>query len=120
MADDHTGSKGDRSDQQLTPERAFQLTEKQGMLGKEVAELYDVTPSYVSQLKGQYQNAVDKGRNSAEISDFERDEIKDYLEDTKDTEDEYECPNCTQTFEYMEYQICPNCDSKLPWDKVAQ
>lgn len=108
----------------LTPQRAYELTEDRGLKGKEVASMYDVSPSWVSQLKNDYESAhesgYESGRESVSPDDFGREELEAALSDKQEESDEYECPNCSQTFGYMEYEECPSCGAKLPWDKVTE
>lgn len=108
--------------QKLTPQRAFELTENKGLKGSEVASMYDVSESWVSQLKNSYKDAKESGYNEGKESvsptDFAREKLEDALADKQEDDDRYECPNCENQFGYMEYEECPKCDAKLPWDAV--
>lgn len=120
----HTMSDGveDRSGEQLTPKEAYNLTENQGMKGKTVGKMFDISGARVSQLKNQYEEGLNdgrkEGRNSVEPSDFGREELENALSDKKEDDDIYECPTCEKEMDYMEYDECPNCGTNLGWSQL--
>lgn len=112
----------DRSDEKLTPKMAYNLTEEQGYMGKVVADMYDVTPGYVSQLKSEYKSAVEEGKSSVEPSDFSTDELKTAIKDESPDENPFgsNCPVCESaipTPDTAGQHPCPECGEVLEWSE---
>lgn len=118
MSDGDTDPPEDRSDQKLTQKEAYNLTQNQGMKTTTVAKIYDVSPSYVSQQKKAYEEALETGKGMASPGDFEKDELESALEDKQSDDDEYECSQCGRSLDYMENDNCPNCDTPLGWSDL--
>lgn len=112
----------DRSDEKLTPKEAYQLTEEQGMKGKTVAKMFDVSPSYVSQRKNEYEEAREDGRESVEPTDFERETLEEALSDEEPESNPYEneCPRCHAMIPAPDTageHDCPECGEPILWDE---
>lgn len=109
----------DRSDESLTPQEAWRLTEEQGMMGKTVAKMFDISPARVSQLKGQYKEGIQEGRESVTPSDFSEDELKEAIgDDPTESPYENECPACEEIIPAPEtpgQHPCPECGETLEW-----
>jgi hypothetical protein len=110
----------DRSDEQLTPKEAYNLTENQGLMGKTVAKMFDVSPSYVSQKKSQYDEAHTDGRESVTPEDFDTEELKSALGDETPDNNPYEstCPRCEEPISKPNgpgIHDCPECGKPVEW-----
>lgn len=108
----------DRSGDKLTPEEAYQLTEEKGYAGKTVAKMFDVSPGWVSQQKNEFKKGIEKGRDSVSPNDFGREDLETALADKKSEDDEYDCPNCDRSYDYMEVETCDNCGTPFNWDAL--
>lgn len=126
MGDDNSQNPQDRSDETLSPKQAYNLTEEQGMMGKTVAKMFDVSPSRVSQLKSQYKEGIEKGKESVSPSDFEADELRSALGDEAPEENPYDgtaCPICDEHISVAEYpdsagiHDCPHCGNEIRWSE---
>lgn len=111
----------DRSNETLTPQEAYRLREDVGLQNKTVAQMFDVTPGYVSQLYSQYEDAKEEGKSEVEVSDFERTELEEAIQD-KETESPYHtaCPACDESIPTPEtagQNPCPECGETLNWDE---
>lgn len=122
MSDGDGEQQPDRTDEKLTPEEAYNLTENKGFKGKTVAKMFGVSSAYVSQQKSSYKTALNdgrqEGRNSVTASDFDQQTLENALNDKRDDEDVYECQECGKEMDYMEYEQCPNCGTKLGWNQL--
>jgi len=123
MADDEpdSGQVEDRTDEKLTPQDAYTLTEENGIPNKAVAEMYDVSPSWVSQQKNAYEEARNEGRQSVSPNDFEPEELEEALSD-EETENPYEnsCPLCNAVIPAPDtagIHECLECGEPIEWDE---
>lgn len=113
---------GDRSDERLTPKKAWKHTEKDDHLGKVVADAYGVSAGYVSQLKGDYQDGMEAGKESVSPSDFEAEELRDAIGDDEPEHDPYEhsCPLCGELIPSPDSagnHECPECGDIIQWEE---
>lgn len=113
---------GDRSDQTITPKEAWELTEEKGIPGKLVAQAYDITESWVSQRKAEYEEARQDGKESVGPDDFEPDELRNALGDEPADTNPYEhtCPECGDLIEPPNTagkHPCPACGQTLEWSE---
>lgn len=118
---DATETDEDRSDETLTPKEAWRLTEEKGRLGKEVAAIFDISEARVSQLKSQYQEGLEEGKQSVEPGDFEAEELKEALGDSAtDNQYEHTCPRCNGIIDSPDSagtHDCPKCGEPIEWDE---
>lgn len=110
-------------DEKLTGEKAHNLYNEKGRTQSQIAEKYGVSQSYVSQLISGYESGLSKGREKgkeeADPSAFDRETLADALSDKENSEDLYDCHNCSNKLEYMEAETCPECDARLNWSAVS-
>lgn len=111
----------DRSDEKLTPKEAYQLTEQQGLMGKTVARMFDISQSRVSQLKGQYEEGLQEGRESVDPTDFSTEELEEAISDEEE-ENPYEhtCLHCNAIIPSPDspgVHPCPECGGDLKWSE---
>lgn len=102
----------------LSPSRAYELSETQGLSYREIAGMYDTSKSTVQRRVKEHKKSADVGRDSVAPTDFERSQLESALEDKKQDEDEYECSECGKSMDYMEYDTCPNCGTALGWTEL--
>lgn len=110
----------DRSDDKLTPKEAYNLTERQGLKGKTVAKMFDVSPGYVSQRKGEYEEAREDGREDVDPTDFEMEDLEEALADKEPESNPYEneCPACSAMIPSPDSageNDCPECGETILW-----
>lgn len=126
MSPDNDSSGGkdgveDRADETLTPQEAYKLTEEQGLKGKTVGKMFDITPSRVSQLKGQYKEGLEQGKDSVDPSDFSADELQEALgDDPTDNPYKHTCPECNKVIDAPDSagrEPCPECGTELEWSE---
>lgn len=120
---DTDGSEGQnggtgRDDETLSPSRAYELSENQDLSYREIGSMYDTSKSTVQRRVKEHKKSADVGRESVSATDFERSQLEEALDDKKQDDDEYECSNCGKSLEYMEFDACPNCDTKLGWTEI--
>lgn len=108
----------DRSNEKLTPKEAYDLTENQGLTQNAVAHMFDVSQGYVSQRKKEHTESAEVGKSQVSPGDFEKGELEQALSDKKSDDDEYECPECGYTMDYMENEQCPECGTNFAWDQL--
>jgi adenine-specific DNA methylase len=115
----------DRSDKKLTAKEAYELTEEKGHTGSQVAEAYNVSPSWVSQQKSDYANArqegYESGKDDVSPNDFERDTLLEAIGDEKSDKDiTSKCPSCGDvipTPDEAGESDCPECGVTLNWSE---
>lgn len=113
---------GNRADRTLTAKDAWVLTEEKGHKGKDVADAYDVTESWVSQRKTEHKESYESGRESVSPGDFEAEELKDALGDEVPDSNPYDtsCPLCDNLIDKPStpgIHPCPHCGNDLEWDE---
>lgn len=126
MGTDTPDEDGGRTDEKLTPKTAYRMTEEQGMTQSEVGDLFGVSQPRVSTLKKQYEEARHEGRQEAEPSDFEADELRSALGDEAPESNPFEgeeCPLCGDTILADEapdspgIHDCPHCGKPIQWSE---
>lgn len=105
----------DRSNENLVPKRAYVLSKEQGLSQREIAGMYDIGKSTVRRRIKEHEESMEVGKESVSASDFERDQLESALEDKSKDDDQFECSGCGKSMDYMEFDVCPNCDTRLGW-----